>query len=88
MSEGDRSKYKENYYDADTGYTFTDDHWIRFRNTWKYFTGGLTAEGERQYQQGRDLRYEKADCKRCEDTRDYLLQYSTDVPHVGWKQSS
>ena len=80
MSEGDRDRYKENYYDADTGYTFTNDTWLRFRNTWKYLTGGLTEEGERQYQRGRDLRYEKEDCDRCERTRDYLLQYSTANP--------
>ena len=62
---------------ADTGYTFTNDPWIRYRNTFRYLTGQLTDEGNRQYQQGRDDRFAAADCKRCEDQRDYLLQYST-----------
>ena len=60
----------------DTGYTFTDDPWIRWRNTYRYVTGRLTPEGERQYRQGRDDRYEAIDCARCEKQRDYLLQYS------------
>ena len=61
---------------TDTGYTFTDDPWIRWRNTWRYLTGGLTEEGVKQYQQGRDARMEESDCRRCEQQRDYLLEYS------------
>ena len=61
----------------DTGYQFTDDPWIRWRNTWRYLTGGLTEEGIKQYQKGRDDRMEESDCKRCEQDRDYALQYST-----------
>lgn len=64
---------------ANTGYTFTDDPWIRWRNTWRYITGGLTEEGVKQYQQGRDARMEESDCRRCEQERDYLLQYSTNI---------
>jgi len=63
----------------DTGYQFTDDPWIRWRNTWKYVTGGLTPEGEKQYAKGRDDRLEQQDCQRCEQQRDYLLQYSTSI---------
>lgn len=66
----------------DTGYTFTDDHWLRYRNTFRYLTGRLTAEGERQYKKGRDDRYAAADCRRCEEQRDYLLQYSTTAPFL------
>lgn len=82
MSDGDASSQasgsnKGSSNPEDTGYTFTDDPWIRWRNTFRYLTGRLTEEGERQYRQGRDDRYEAADCKRCEDQRDYLLQYST-----------
>ena len=62
--------------DTDTGYVFTNDGWLRFRNTVRYLTGRLTPEGERQYRQGRDDRFEVEDCKRCEEKRDYLLQYS------------
>lgn len=61
----------------DTGYTFTNDPWIRWRNTFRYLTGQLTEEGNRQYRKGRDDRFAAADCKSCEDQRDYLLQYST-----------
>ena len=68
------------YTPADTGYIFTNDPWIRWRNTYRYLTGQLTEEGERQYKQGRDARYETADCERCEKQRDYLLQYSTSLP--------
>lgn len=63
----------------DTGYTFTDDPWIRWRNTWRYFTGGLTQEGMKQYIEGRDDRFEREDCRRCEQQRDFLLQYSMHV---------
>lgn len=60
----------------ETGYTFSDDPWIRWRNTFRYLTGRLTEEGRRQYKQGRDERCAADDCKRCEDQRDYLLRYS------------
>lgn len=60
----------------ETGYTFTDDPWVRWRNTWRYVTGGLTDEGVKQYREGRDARMEASDCRRCEEQRDYLLQYS------------
>ena len=59
-----------------TGYTYTDDPWLRTRNTFRYLTGRLTAEGERQYLEARNERYSERDCQRCEKQRDYLLQYS------------
>ena len=86
MSEGDSTPTSNNpnignsktpSHSEETGYTFTDDPWIRWRNTFNYLTGRLTEEGFRQYKQGRDDRMELYDCKRCEDERDYLLQYST-----------
>lgn len=64
----------------DTGYEFTDNPWIRWRNTWRYVTGNLTPEGEAQYAKGRNDRLERDDCQRCEQQRDYLLQYSTSHP--------
>ncbi|RHZ58467.1 mitochondrial inner membrane protease ATP23 [Aspergillus thermomutatus] len=36
----------------------------------------MTDEGKEQFRTARDIRNEAADCKRCEDQRDYLLQYS------------
>lgn len=83
MSEGDSSSQAKTLFSVDskpsphdTGYTFTNDPWVRWRNTWRYLTGGLTAEGVKQYQEGRDARMEESDCRRCEEQRDYLLQYS------------
>lgn len=84
MSDGDPSSQANRTSNAratpqDTGYTFTDSSWIRWRNTFRYLTGGLTEEGMRQYQKGRDDRQAADDCKRCEDKVDYLLQYSTAI---------
>lgn len=62
----------------DTGYTFGDTDAIRWRNTWKLLTGGLTEKGRRQYKRDRDIRYAQGDCQRCQKQRDYLLQYSTE----------
>lgn len=63
----------------DTGYTFGDTDSIRWRNTWKLLTGGLTEEGRRQYRRDRDIRYAEEDYKRCSKERDYLLQYSIEL---------
>ena len=71
----------------DTGYTFTDDPWIRWRNTWRYLTGSLTEEGVRQYHRGRNDRMEESDCRRCEQDRDYLLQYSMNMT-ISMKEAS
>ena len=71
-----QAKLSETSTKTDTGYTFTDDPWIRWRNTWRYLTGGLTDEGVKQYEEGRNARMEESDCRRCEQQRDYYLQYS------------
>lgn len=39
----------------------------------------MSLEGQHQYRRARDDRMEKKDCKRCEDSRDYLLAYSEDT---------
>jgi inner membrane protease ATP23 len=36
----------------------------------------MTLEGQEQFRLAKDIRNEAADCKRCEDQRDYLLQFS------------
>lgn len=36
----------------------------------------MTPEGQEQFRLAKDIRNEAADCKRCEDQRDYLLQFS------------
>ena len=52
------------------------DAYTRFRNFYRMATGTMSATGSAQYWKDADLRYEKADCKRCETHRDWLLQYS------------
>lgn len=36
----------------------------------------MTDKGKEQFRVAQDIRHEAADCKRCENQRDYLLQYS------------
>ena len=60
----------------DTGYLPSDDAWTQWRNIFSILSGKMTPEGKEQYRVARDIRNEAADCKRCEDQRDYLLQYS------------
>lgn len=60
----------------DTGYISGDDTWTQWRNIFSILAGKMTDEGKEQFRVARDLRNEAADCKRCEEQRDYLLQYS------------
>ena len=60
----------------DTGFTPGDDSWAQWRNIFAILSGKMTDEGKDQYRFARDIRNEAVDCKRCEDQRDYLLQYS------------
>jgi hypothetical protein len=60
----------------DTGYIPGNDTWTQFRNIYSILTGKMSAEGIEQFRVARDIRNEAADCKRCEEQRDYLLQYS------------
>lgn len=50
--------------------------WIRMQNFWRMMTGNMSLVGQSQYWLDVDKRYEAQDCKRCEENRDYLLQYS------------
>ena len=61
---------------GDTGYSPGDDSWTQWRNIFAIMSGKMTDEGKEQFRVARDIRNEAADCKRCEDQRDYLLQYS------------
>lgn len=36
----------------------------------------MSPDGIEQFRVARDIRNEAADCKRCDDQRDFLLQYS------------
>lgn len=53
-----------------------DDGFTRWRNTFNLLLGRLSDEGVAQYIKKRDDRLEEEDCKRCENHRDWLLQYS------------
>ena len=61
---------------ADTGFQPGDDTFTHWRNIFNILTGKMTAEGREKFRVARDLRNETEDCKRCNDQRDYLLQYS------------
>ena len=65
---------------SDTGFIPGDDVSTQFRNIYTILTGKMSAEGIEQFRVARDVRNEAADCKRCEDQRDYLLQYSELTP--------
>ncbi|EAL93054.1 mitochondrial inner membrane protease ATP23 [Aspergillus fumigatus Af293] len=64
---------------SDSGYIPGDDTWTQWRNIFAILTGQMTDEGKEQFRIARDIRNEAADCKRCEDQRDYLLQYRGDL---------
>lgn len=53
-----------------------DDGFTRWRNTLNLLLGRLSDEGVAQYIKKRDDRFEEEDCRRCEQHRDWLLQYS------------
>ncbi|GKZ27987.1 mitochondrial inner membrane protease atp23, partial [Aspergillus brasiliensis] len=59
----------------DTGFLPGDDTWTQWRNIFSILAGRMTDEGKEQFRVARDIRNEAADCKRCEDQRDYLLQF-------------
>jgi inner membrane protease ATP23 len=60
----------------DTGYVPGDDIYTQFRNIFSVVTGKMSDEGKEQFRMAKAIRNEAADCKRCEDQRDFLLQYS------------
>jgi inner membrane protease ATP23 len=58
------------------GYTSGDDAWTYWRNVFSILTGNMSEAGKEQFRISQDIKNEIADCKRCEDQRDYLLKYS------------
>ena len=54
----------------------------RFKNFYRMFSGSMSSAGQKQYWEDADERYSKTDCKRCEDDRDYLLQYSPIIRYM------
>lgn len=73
-SHSSQSRRPEN--NDDTGYIPGDDAWTQCRNIYAILTGKMSDKGKEQFRVARDIRNETADCKRCEDQRDYMLQYS------------
>lgn len=73
MSDSQSSRPEPN---PETGYIPGDDTWTQFRNMYAVLTGSMTDKGKEQFRVAQDIRNEAADCKRCEDQRDYLLRFS------------
>ena len=77
MSESQSPSTSESPASArNTGFLPGDDTWTQWRNIFAILTGKMSDEGIEQFRVARDIRNEAADCKRCEDQRDYLLQWS------------
>ena len=66
----------------ENGFIPGDDTWTQFRNIYSILTGKMSPDGIEQFRVARDIRNEAADCKRCDEQRDFLLQYSTWCPFV------
>lgn len=60
-------------------YTPTNDGWIRWRNTFNYLFGRFDENDNRRYIEGFENRRWKDQCEKCEDQREYLLNYSTSI---------
>lgn len=60
----------------DNGFTPGDGFFTQVKNILNIVTGRMTEEGKEQFRIARDDRNEEADIKRCEEQRDYLLNYS------------
>lgn len=54
----------------------------RFKNFYRMATGSMSPAGQQKYWADADARYSKIDCKRCEDQRDYLLQFSPIIRYM------
>jgi mitochondrial inner membrane protease ATP23 len=71
----------------DNGYTPGDSSGTYWRNVFSYMSGKMTPDGVEQFRVAKDLQNEAKDCKRCEDQRDYLLQYSASEPRFSTDNS-
>ncbi|KAI5289928.1 Mitochondrial inner membrane protease atp23 [Ascosphaera acerosa] len=61
---------------ASSGYEPGDDGWTIVKNLYRYLKGDMTDAGIARFRRDSEIRNEATDCKRCEESRDYLLQYS------------
>ncbi|KAH7413001.1 mitochondrial inner membrane protease atp23 [Cadophora sp. MPI-SDFR-AT-0126] len=60
---------------AKTGY----DPTAKWSNYWNILTGRMTAEGQHEFREAAYIRNEAADCKKCDEWRDWCFQYSPTV---------
>jgi len=60
---------------ARTGY----DPTAKWSNYWNILTGRMTAEGQHEFREAAYIRNEAADCKKCDEWRDWCFQYSPTV---------
>ncbi|CAL3968700.1 unnamed protein product [Diplocarpon coronariae] len=60
---------------ANTGY----DPNTRWSNYWNIITGRMTPEGQHEFREAAYIRNEAADCKRCDEWRDWCFAYSPTV---------
>lgn len=63
-----------------SGYVPGDDAWTICKNLYTYLKGDMSLEDQKRFRFDSEKRNEAADCKRCEESRDYLLQYSAPPP--------
>ncbi|QKX58999.1 uncharacterized protein TRUGW13939_06128 [Talaromyces rugulosus] len=83
MSESDSpSQSQAPVAPKDTGYTPGDGFFTQVKNILNIVSGRMTTEGKEQFRIARDDRNEEADCKRCEEQRDYLLRYSPVITYL------
>ncbi|CCU81262.1 unnamed protein product [Blumeria hordei] len=48
-------------------------------NYWKFFTGRMSYSGQVEWSQDLSRKNEKADCKRCDEYRDWCFKYSPTI---------
>jgi mitochondrial inner membrane protease ATP23 len=54
----------------------------RFKNFYRMAVGSMSLEGQKKYWEDADERYSASDCKRCENYRDYLMNYSPIIRYM------
>ncbi|OKL60276.1 Mitochondrial inner membrane protease atp23 [Talaromyces atroroseus] len=82
MSNSDSDASSAKKPQSDTGYIEGDDFYTQWRNIFAILTGRMSDEGKEQFRLAKDIRNEAVDCKRCEDQRDYLLNYSPIIRYL------
>ncbi|CAI7586600.1 unnamed protein product [Penicillium manginii] len=66
----------------DNGFVSGDDTWTQFKNIYSILTGKMSPDGIEQFRLTRDIRNEEADCKRCDEQKEFLLQYSPVIRYL------